>query len=176
VAKKTVKINRAPVLTLWAAVVAERLGFDWSAALSIGKAVAGLNAQAKGRRLGIYARREAAPGEREREKWPPEQEMVEVLSRPVPIANTPQGTRATIKGEVIDAEGVERYLKGKFGEDLGDVRDAMEALAKSMVPEELEAQAYSLYEEFRPEIPQGKRGWGVAGELDLDRIRKMAKR
>jgi len=24
-----IKINRAPVLTLWAAVVAERLGFDW---------------------------------------------------------------------------------------------------------------------------------------------------
>ena len=23
------KINRAPVLTLWAAVVAEHLGFDW---------------------------------------------------------------------------------------------------------------------------------------------------
>jgi hypothetical protein len=25
-----VKINRAPVLTLWAAVVAERLGFEWT--------------------------------------------------------------------------------------------------------------------------------------------------
>jgi hypothetical protein len=27
-AKDTIEINRAPVLTLWAAVVAERLGFD----------------------------------------------------------------------------------------------------------------------------------------------------
>lgn len=27
-----IKINRAPVLTLWAAVVAERLGFDWEEA------------------------------------------------------------------------------------------------------------------------------------------------
>jgi hypothetical protein len=30
-----VKINRAPVLTLWAAVVAERLGNDHEAALTL---------------------------------------------------------------------------------------------------------------------------------------------
>jgi hypothetical protein len=47
-------INRAPVLTLWAAVVAERLGFKPDEALSLGKALAGLNAQSKGRRLGIF--------------------------------------------------------------------------------------------------------------------------
>ena len=51
---KTISINRAPVLTLWAAVVAQRLGFDEVEALTLGKAVAGLNAQAKGRRLGIF--------------------------------------------------------------------------------------------------------------------------
>jgi hypothetical protein len=47
-------INRAPVLTLWAAIVAERLGFNSDEALSLGKALAGLNAQSKGRRLGIF--------------------------------------------------------------------------------------------------------------------------
>ena len=47
-------INRAPVLTLWAAVVAERLGFKHDEALSLGTALAGLNAQSKGRRLGIF--------------------------------------------------------------------------------------------------------------------------
>jgi hypothetical protein len=51
---KTISINRAPVLTLWAAVVAERLGFKKDEALSLGKALAGLNAQTKGRRLGIF--------------------------------------------------------------------------------------------------------------------------
>ena len=50
----TISINRAPVLTLWATVVAERLGFAHDEALTLGKAVAGLNAQAKGRRLGIF--------------------------------------------------------------------------------------------------------------------------
>ena len=47
--KDNVMINRAPVLTLWSAVVAERLGFSEEEALSLGRAVAGLNAQAKGR-------------------------------------------------------------------------------------------------------------------------------
>lgn len=49
----TLKINRAPVLTLWAAVVAQRLGFDHDEALTLGRAVAGLNVQSKGKRLGI---------------------------------------------------------------------------------------------------------------------------
>ena len=48
-AKKKIKINRAPVLTLWAAVVAERLGYNKNEALMLGEAVAGLNAQSKGR-------------------------------------------------------------------------------------------------------------------------------
>jgi hypothetical protein len=66
----TVTINRAPVLTLWAAVVAEPLGFDRDEALMLGKSVAGLTAQSKGQRLGIFcafARRgaPAASGEGE---------------------------------------------------------------------------------------------------------------
>ena len=35
---RTLSINRAPVLTLWAAVVAERLGFEREEALTLGKA------------------------------------------------------------------------------------------------------------------------------------------
>ena len=44
----TITINRAPVLALWAAVVAQRLGFRWDESLSLGKALADLNAQSKG--------------------------------------------------------------------------------------------------------------------------------
>jgi hypothetical protein len=36
-----IRINRAPVLTLWAAVVAERLGFDGATALILGQASGG---------------------------------------------------------------------------------------------------------------------------------------
>ena len=46
-------INRAPVLTLWAAVIAEVLGFEHDEALTLGRAVAGLNACSKGVSLGL---------------------------------------------------------------------------------------------------------------------------
>ena len=49
--------ERAPVLTLWAAVVAEVLGFEHDEALTIGRAVAGLNAYLKGVSLGLSSRR-----------------------------------------------------------------------------------------------------------------------
>jgi hypothetical protein len=52
-----IKINRAPVLTLWASVVAERLGYEHAEALTLAKELAGLNAQSKGQRLGISPRR-----------------------------------------------------------------------------------------------------------------------
>jgi hypothetical protein len=51
---RTIFINRAPVLTLWAAVVAELLGFRRDEALTLGRAVAGLNAYSKGLSLGVF--------------------------------------------------------------------------------------------------------------------------
>src|ERR1700683_5075868 len=77
---KTVSINRAPVLTLWAALVAQRLGFDEDDSLTLGKALAGLNAQTKGRSLGIFKPHEEKP-----KKAPPSrQEGLGCQGRPGP--------------------------------------------------------------------------------------------
>src|SRR5262245_45365983 len=84
-AARKVRINRAPVLTLWAAVVAERLGYDREEALTLGKAVAGLNAQSKGRRLGIYHEPEEKPAR------PRAAKTVELLGRRIPISRTKAG-------------------------------------------------------------------------------------
>jgi hypothetical protein len=170
----TVSINRAPVLTLWATLVAERLGFDHEEALTLGKAVAGLNAQAKGRRLGIFKPHEEKV-HKARAKEPGETFLVEILGRTVPATNTEDGIRATIKGKPISADGVERYLEGKFGDDLGRVQKVLQALAKAYKPKELAVAAYHLYEQFRPQIPAGVRGWGAVGDLDLSLIESMAK-
>jgi hypothetical protein len=89
-ASTTISINRAPVLTLWAAVVAQRLGFDEDEALTLGKALAGLNAQAKGRRLGIFKPHEEKP-KKARQKERGERFWIEVLGRPVPAINTDDG-------------------------------------------------------------------------------------
>jgi hypothetical protein len=170
-----VKINRAPVLTLWATVVAEQLGHRPEAALTLGKAVAGLHAQSKARRLGMV---EASSDPREARApsgdEPGQQFLVTVLGRPVPAINTQDGTRATLQGQPIDPKSVKRYLTQKFGKELANVRAAMEDLAKVYPPDQLAAGAYALYERFRPEVPEGQKGWGAAGELDLDSMRSLA--
>ena len=51
----------------------------------------------------------------------------------------------------------------------------MERLAASMSPEELNRRGFALYEAFRPAISAGARGWGAAGELDIDRITALAR-
>ena len=172
---KKIKINRAPVLTLWAAVVAERLGYDEDTALTLGKAVAGLNAQSKGKKLGIYEEKTEEEKKEEKKKdQAAKPEFIELLGRGIPTVKTPQGMRAAEKGKPIHAESVQTYLEQKFKEDLDDARKAMEKLAKAYTPKQLESKAYGLYEKFRPEIPEGKKGWGAKGELDLEYIRSLA--
>jgi len=177
VPKPEVLVNRAPVLTLWAAVVAERLGHPQGTALTLGKAVAGLNAQAKGRRLGIFeASKEPGGAPKPKAPLPEEAEVLPLLGRAVPVIHTPQGIRATLKDKPIDPESVQRYLEQKFGDDLAQVRAAMQALAKAYPPQDLAARAFALYEQFRPPVPEGQKGWGAKGVLDVNRIHALAKR
>jgi hypothetical protein len=171
---KIIQINRAPVLTLWAAVVAERLGFEREEALSLAKAVAGLNAQSKGRRLGIFQPSEESADEKRKNTKRGEQFHIGLLGRRVAAKNTGNGIRAVSKDRTIQYTSVERYLENKFGDDLDQARKAMEKLAKAYDPDDLAEEAYDLYTEFRPDIPGGKRGWGASGDLDLGHIRKMS--
>ena len=155
-------------------MVAHRLGFAEDEALSLGRAVAGLNAQAKGRRLGIFKPQEEKL-KKAREKEQGERFFIKVCGRPVPATNTDDGIRAVSRGQPVDPEGVRRYLEDKFGDDLKTVRLSMIKLAKAYRPTELAHEAYPLYEQFRPPIPEGVKGWGAKGELDLGLIERLAK-
>lgn len=170
-----VKINRAPVLTLWAAVVAERLGFERDEALTLGRAVAGLNAYSKGRSLGIFepgAKKEVKEKKRALEEGRTLE--VDLLHRAVPVTRRDGAIRALSKDKPISPDSVQRYLEKKFGDALDDARDAMTALAGAYKPKEINGRAYRLYESFRPDIPAGRKGWGAEGRLSLDTIRDMA--
>jgi hypothetical protein len=170
-----VLVNRAPVLTLWAAIVAERLGFDRATALTLGKAVAGLNAQSKGRRLGIYEAPAPDPGSHKAttpaKRAATAPDSVQLLGRAVPVMKTPQGLRAKVKNQAESPGSVERYLTQKFGPALPEVEAAMRELAKAYPPKRLAAIGFTLYEQFRPEIPEGVKGWGAKGRLDLAKLR-----
>jgi len=172
----TVTINRAPVLTLWGAVVAEYLGFDPDEALTLGKAVAGLTAQSKGQRLGIFTPSpEAVRKERAKKAKAAGVLRVALLGRVVPVLRTDFGLRAVDKEQKPMAPTiVQKYLQSKFGERLPDVRAAMEKLAQSQGCEALASKAFQLYEVFRPEIPQGEGGWGAKGKLSIKKIQELA--
>jgi hypothetical protein len=123
----TISINRAPVLTLWAAVVAQRLGFHWDESLSLGKALAGLNAQSKGRRLRISKpHEEKTKAARERERG--EQLWIELCGRPVPAKSTADGIRAVSGRAVVTAKSAEAYPKLRTWER--KARDSRESRVK----------------------------------------------
>lgn len=166
------RVNRAPALTLWAAVVAERLGHPEDVALTLGRAVAGASAQAKARRLGIadeHRGEDRAAGEHHAKAAPAR--TVRLLGRDIAVADSgaPLG-----KGKPASAAGVRSYLTRAFGDRLGEVRAAMETLASSLPPDELNRVGFRLYERFRPEVPEGVEGWGAKALLDIGRIRQAA--
>jgi hypothetical protein len=76
------------------------------------------------------------------------------------------------KGKPGNPAQTEKYLAGKFGARLDEAREAMEALAASQDPGELQGRGFRLYERFRPEVPASKSGWGAKGELDLTKVRE----
>jgi len=92
----------------------------------------------------------------------------------VPVTQTTEGVRAVSKNKPIDPDSVQTYLENAFEDALDDATEAMKALAQSVAANELGRVGFNLYEEFRPNIPSGAKGWGAKGRLDLDKIRTMA--
>lgn len=170
-----ISVNRAPVLTLWASVVAHELGFAWEEAVTLGRVVACLNAYAKGKSLGIFQPKPKEVKEQRDKLKHGESLRVDLLGRAVPVLHTPAGLRALSKDKPVSPDSVQRYLASKFGDSLQDAIDAMVELARSMPPAELAQQGFALYEQFRPAVPAGVKGWGAVGTLDLGRIRALAR-
>ena len=166
-----IKVNRAPVLTLWATVVAERLGHPPETALSLGSAVAGTAARAKARRLGIAEEKDHA---KDRADAAPAgaQPTTQLLGRQIKLTHDEDGVvLADGGGKPAPAGPVQAYVAKAFGGHLAEVREAMEDLAARYDPEELNRVGFRLYEHFRPEVPPDVRGWGARGVLDLGKIR-----
>lgn len=172
---KIIEINRAPVMTLWAVVVAERLGHSHDEALTLGRAVTGLNAYSKAKAIGLVSSTEKEPTEKTTTRQPTKRPTsVALLGRQVPVVKTKDGMRALAKDAAIEPAAVERYLKARFKESLPLVLAAMRKLAASRTPKVLDVEAYSLYEKFRPDVPAGEAGWGKAGVLSVETIEALA--
>jgi hypothetical protein len=169
-----ITVNRAPFLTLWATVVARRLGFREEEALSLAKAFTGLTAQSKAQRLGLSQPRPEFERERvQAEREAKGAEYVEFLDRLIPVIRTEKGLRALSGTSPISPESTRRYLAQKFGENLELVEKKLTELAETFEPMELAGSAMDIYMRIRPKVPEGKAGWGKEGILDLDKIDEL---
>ncbi len=124
-----IRVNRAPVLTLWAAVVAERLGHPHDTALTLGRAVAGSSARAKARSLGLVEEHlEAAARQAGAAELKPKAQTVRLLGRDIPVLYADDGTvRAADNDKPASAKGVQGSIARAF-----DNRLAVDALAASL--------------------------------------------
>ena len=162
----TITINRAPVLTLWAAVVAERLGFDRATSLTLGQAVAAKSAYAKGVSLGIIEPKPELVREGAEHLGEGQQLFVGLLGKPVPVVQTSDGVRAVAKGRPGNPAQIEKYFAGKFGDRLDEAWRAMAELAAVHERVDLMRRGFRLYEAFRPGVPAGEFGLGCQGRAE----------
>ncbi|KAL0036893.1 hypothetical protein WJX77_003943 [Trebouxia sp. C0004] len=177
-----VKINRAPVLTLWVAVVAERQGFSKEAGLTFGKAISGMLAQSKGRSIGMLDKKDTDDNAKHEEE---EQEHAQGIARHDVFGMSIKAKDVGDEGDVravdtnmkaLNHKQVEGYLQRAFGQQLQVAKHALTELANSYKAEEVGDHCYHLYEQFRPSIASGQKGWGQKGQLDLTQIRQLAEK
>eukprot|EP00752_Nemacystus_decipiens_P007518 g6718.t1 len=170
-----IKTNRSPVMVLWATEVAQRLSFDWSESVTIGRAMADWLALRKGEHLGLLEADEAAEGAARDETKDLETRTVEIMGQDFTLRRTIGGWRALSKGKLVPAKRVHTFLCKAFGDNLGPARAALRALAAAIPKPQVESgiRAMVLYESFRPEVPKGKAGWGQAGMLRLRKVLEL---
>lgn len=173
-----IKSNRAPVMTAWAAVVAERIGFKREEALSLANVYTGLNAHAKAVSLSIQEKK----SEHDMHGGP-NQPTFMLMGRKIPCIQMRETElwRGLSDGKAVPPSQSFDYLVNTFKSNLGSVIGAMRLLVDDIVGrksteeegiEELKngTVAYSCYMSFRPDVPLGERGWGAKGLLKLKDI------
>lgn len=172
-----ITINRAPVLELWAASVAHILypRASWETCLSAGGAIATITAISKGRSIGTIAKPEPGEAERKRRQRNDEGdeglEELEVMSFNLRL----DGSGHALVGDKPKRPN-EGALRHKYGDDAYErakttFADALEAWKDR--PDQLNDRAFRMYEDFRPTVPPGQKGWGRKGQLDLLTVKSV---
>jgi hypothetical protein len=183
-------INRSPVLTLWAAMVAKHLyHLSLDEALSLGSAFASQTAQAKGQALGIYssdtitsARNDNSTTKIKEDETPQNDSATiatthdyqlmgqTICTKQLHATNGPVVLRAVSNDKLVDPHSAWSHLRKRFGTALGYVMAQMDAACTAAGEEELRRTAYRYYMHIRPNIPSGTRGWGAHGRLETSKL------
>ena len=188
---QTILINRSPVLTLWATIVAQHLfHLTLDEALSLGSAFASQTAKAKGEALGIFSSSATTPTlarhdnnniKTEEDETPLQREDdgttstddYQLMGKTVctkRLHGTNGPVRAVVNDKLVDPHTAWRHLQKRFGTSLGYVMTQMDAACRVAGIEELSSTAYRYYMHIRPDIPSGTKGWGAHGHLETSKL------
>lgn len=143
----------------------------WSTCLSIGGAISTITAISKGRSIGTIEKPDPGEAQDKREKRREEQaelNEVEVTGFHLKLKD---GT--AMVGD-NPKKGNEEALKKKYGDrQYHMVKATFEESLKGWKgkEEELSSRAFGMYEDFRPTIPPGQKGWGRKGQLGMETIK-----
>lgn len=172
--EKPIIINRAPVLELWGACVASFLHpeLSWTLCLSIGSSISTITAISKGRSIGTIAPPDESTkdaSDKQDKKQGDEISTVKVMGFPMTIKDD----SVIVKGKPKTIREVSLLRKYSSEETYTKARDAMvEALQEWKGKEDdLDTKAFHMYEQFRPDVAKGQKGWGRKGELHLSKVR-----
>jgi hypothetical protein len=145
--------------------------------IPVGRALTGSAACVKARNLGIST----AKHDREERtaiaaQLKPDAILVRLLGRDIPVIEDAEGVLlADDGGNPASSRSIQAYLVRSFGGRLEEALSAMQFIAASWPPEELNRIGFRLYEKFRPEVPRGAEGWSAKGELFVALILQQAK-
>lgn len=159
-----VVVNRAPVMTAWAVVVLQCLGFCVQEALSLAHCYVSTTAEARAPTPGKSAAAHVTSTN---------QPHVDFLQVRIPVIQLRQGQyRGLHAGEVVPPTRAFDYLRRSMFQMLPHVMGALTLLANAYMgptndTEALQRHAYALYMDFRPDT-QG--AWGKRATLSLDTI------
>ncbi|KAJ7094686.1 hypothetical protein B0H15DRAFT_929316 [Mycena belliarum] len=166
---KSTVVNRAPLMTAWSTLVAERLGFQREEALSIASVFTELNAVSKGISLGIY---KTGTGRAIEASKGGSQPYVELMGRRPLLRTQTSQWRALSNGTAVEPSTAFSYISRALRQTTPHVVGALRLLAESFTAPEINAKAWSLYADFRPENV----GWGDRAEVKCETILNLRKK
>ncbi|KIK68059.1 hypothetical protein GYMLUDRAFT_154641 [Collybiopsis luxurians FD-317 M1] len=165
---KAAVVNRAPLMTAWATIVAERMGFQREEALSIASSYTEMNAISKGVSLGIY--KDGEQNGLEATKGGP-QPYVELMGRRPLYQIQNDRWRALHNSKPMQPSAAFSYISRSLRQTMPFIIGALRLLADSFTPQEINSRAWGLYVQFRPPAE----GWGERSEVRCSTILALRK-
>lgn len=84
--------------------------------------------------------------------------------------------RALLDSNPVPPSTAYTYIMNSLRQTAPFVMGAMHLLALSYEPRELNSKGFALYADFRPDIPDGAKGWGKRGEVKCQTILRLMKK